>query len=84
MKDFKYYIENTLERNFPVTSEKGFFTYLYEWLGDDQKDNEGAQYFIDKYFGIRNGLMIFSKVTAKTDLDDLEAGAVKLVEYKKW
>jgi len=35
MKDFKIYIENVLERNFPVTSEKGFFTYLYEWLDDE-------------------------------------------------
>ena len=39
MSDFKIYIEKVLERNFPVTSEKGFFTYLYEWIADEYEDN---------------------------------------------
>ena len=44
MADFKIYIEKVLERNFPVTSEKGFFTYLFEWIGDEYEDNQGAKY----------------------------------------
>lgn len=71
MSDFKIYIEEVLERSFPVTSEKGFFTYLYEWIADEQKDNEGAKYLYNKHFGIRNGQMIFSKVIGKTETKSL-------------
>lgn len=84
MNDFKIYIENELERNFPVTSEKGFFTYFYEWVGDDQKDNEGANYLFERYLGIRNGQFIFSKITGKTNIGELDSGVKKYADYKKW
>lgn len=68
MLDFKKYVEVELERTWPISSNKGFMTYLYKWIGDEYNDNEGAQYLVKKGFGIKNGDIIFSQILAKTDV----------------
>ena len=35
MQDFKKYVEVELERTWPITSNKGFMTYLYRWIGQE-------------------------------------------------
>ena len=49
-------------------------TYLYQWIGDEYNDNEGAQFMGKKAFGVKNGDIIFSQILAKTDTPRWESG----------
>lgn len=43
MKDFEYYVENTLEERFPVKSKSRFIDFLNQWI-DDEDDFNGSFY----------------------------------------